>query len=178
MFDTETDLGHGLIGADEIGGAEDFEESPVGSYADAQYDFIKKDLSSVDRQKTPWVIALGHRPWYTAGADGDQYWNGQAAFEQLFIDNGVDVVLHGHVHNVQRSYPIANNVTDPNGYDDPKAPMYIVNGAGEWWRCGISSFAELTESPQLATLTASTRSSTLSRSGPPLPTTPSTRTRR
>ncbi len=131
MFDTETDLGHGLIGADEIGGAESFEEHPVGSYANAQYDFIKKDLANVDRQKTPWVVALGHRPWYVAAASKDRYWDGQAAFEQLFIDNKVDVVLHGHVHNVERTFPIANNVTDPNCYDDPTAPMYIINGAGE-----------------------------------------------
>lgn len=65
-FDTETDYPKGLIGASQKGGAEGFGEAAVGPYTNAQYDFIKNDLASVDRTKTPWVIAMGHRPWVSA----------------------------------------------------------------------------------------------------------------
>jgi hypothetical protein len=76
MFDTETDLGNGLIGATEVGGAEGFEESPVGAYVNLQQDFIHRDLASVDRTKNPWVVAVGHRPWYIAADPSDVYHGG------------------------------------------------------------------------------------------------------
>lgn len=51
----------------------------------------------------------------------------------------VDVYLSGHVHTYERSYPVYNwdvrfdleNATIPTlVYDEPTAPVYIVNGAG------------------------------------------------
>ena len=94
-------------------------EANVGSYASAQVDFIKQDLAAVDRSQTPWVVALGHRPWYTADAPADQFTDGLAVFEALFTEGKVstwpnatlksmssgcladvvqvDVVMHGHV---------------------------------------------------------------------------------
>ena len=41
---------------------------------------------------------------------------------------GVDLGIFGHVHNSQRFVPVVNNTADPNGMNDPKAPMYIVAG--------------------------------------------------
>lgn len=57
QFDTETDLGHGFIGPDEIGGSEGEESGPFSTLCDAQLKWLEKDLSSVDRNKTPWIIA-------------------------------------------------------------------------------------------------------------------------
>ena len=57
QFDTETDLGHGFIGPDEIGGSEGEESGPFSTLRDAQLNWLEKDLSSVDRNKTPWIIA-------------------------------------------------------------------------------------------------------------------------
>lgn len=37
-------------------------------------------------------------------------------------------LLNGHQHNAERFSPMYNNTADPNGMNDPKAPMYIVNG--------------------------------------------------
>lgn len=31
-----------------------------------QYKFIEKDLASVNRTETPWVIAMSHRPMYSS----------------------------------------------------------------------------------------------------------------
>jgi acid phosphatase type 7 len=30
---------------------------------------LKNDLAAVDRKKTPWVIAAGHRPWYVSTSE-------------------------------------------------------------------------------------------------------------
>jgi hypothetical protein len=56
QVDTETDLGHGFIGPDEVGGAEKMNSKPFGSYMNAQTDWLIKDLAAVNRTKTPWVV--------------------------------------------------------------------------------------------------------------------------
>lgn len=52
MIDTETDLGVGLVGPDELGGGQSDDDGPFGSYQDQQIDFIEKDLAAVDRLLT------------------------------------------------------------------------------------------------------------------------------
>lgn len=61
MIDTETDLGVGLIGPDELGGGQNDADGPFGSYKDQQIDFIHKDLSSVDRLVTRKLYFLMHQ---------------------------------------------------------------------------------------------------------------------
>jgi hypothetical protein len=46
------------------------------------------------------------------------------------IEYNVDFVLFGHVHYYERDLPVANNVLDPKGLNNPKAPWYITSGAG------------------------------------------------
>lgn len=126
IFDTETDLGTGRVGAEEPGGSSGAHDGPFGATMNSQLDFLEKDLASVDRFLTPWVIALGHRPWYVNGGACIQC---QQAFEPIFNKHNVDVVFSGHVHNYQRQTPIKNNVSDPNGLNNPSSPLYILNGA-------------------------------------------------
>lgn len=54
-----------------------------------QYQFIKNDLESVDRTKTPWVFVMSHRPLYSSQTSSYQT-HLRAAFEKLFLDNKVD----------------------------------------------------------------------------------------
>lgn len=115
-LDTETDLGHGLVGPDEAG---KFHDGPFGSYANQQVDFLQKDLASVNRTETPWVIVGLHRPWYVQGGGN---LGGQVAFEPLFQQYGVDMYMTGHAHFFQRNKPIFNNTIDPNGLNNPSAP--------------------------------------------------------
>ena len=54
QFDTETDLGHGLIAPDSPqGGTEDAGPFAI---ANAQANWLAADLANVDRSKTPWVV--------------------------------------------------------------------------------------------------------------------------
>ena len=69
-----------------------------GSYTDnkayAQYQWLAKDLASVDRTKTPWVIAMGHRPMYSSGVSSYQKIL-REAFESLMLQYEVDAYLSG-----------------------------------------------------------------------------------
>lgn len=70
-----------------------------GSYKEtksyAQYKWLKKDLASVDRKKTPWVFVMSHRPMYSSAYSSYQK-NLRAAFERLFLQFGVDAYLSGY----------------------------------------------------------------------------------
>lgn len=61
QFDTETDLGHGLIAPDSPeGGTED---SGPFAVADAQANWLAADLANVNRSKTPWVVVYVDTPY-------------------------------------------------------------------------------------------------------------------
>ena len=59
-----------------------------------QYQWLAKDLATVDRCKTPWVIVMGHRPMYSSQVSKYQV-NLRTAFESLMLQSGVDVYLSG-----------------------------------------------------------------------------------
>ncbi|EFZ04130.1 purple acid phosphatase [Metarhizium robertsii] len=143
QLDTETDLGHGFTGPDEIGGTEKEGASPVNATMNAQATWLEADLASVDRKKTPWVVVAGHRPWYLSkkNVTGTICWSCKDVFEPLFIQYNVDLVLTGHAHVYERLAPLANGTIDPNELNNPKAPWYITNGAGGHYD-GLDSFDE------------------------------------
>ena len=59
-----------------------------------QYQWLKQDLAKVDRTKTPWIFAMSHRPMHASNSASYEVHIANA-FEQLFIDNGVDVYFSG-----------------------------------------------------------------------------------
>ncbi|KAK3941965.1 Metallo-dependent phosphatase-like protein [Diplogelasinospora grovesii] len=124
MIDTETDFPDAPDGP---GGSAGLDGGPFGAL-NQQLEFLEADLASVDRTVTPWLIVGGHRPWYSTGGSSNVCAPCQAAFEPLLYKYGVDLGIFGHVHNSQRFQPAYNGVADPNGLNNPKAPMYIVAG--------------------------------------------------
>jgi acid phosphatase type 7 len=120
QFNTETDFPNA---PDEPGG-EGAENAGPFAPSGAQLAWLKNDLAHVDRKKTPWVIAAGHRPWYISGTKCTEC---QAAFEPLLLQYGVDLVLHGHQHFYDRQDAVRNGVGQ--SLDNPNAPWYITNGA-------------------------------------------------
>ncbi|KAK4073221.1 uncharacterized protein Triagg1_5501 [Trichoderma aggressivum f. europaeum] len=112
-----------------------------GDYNDrnayAQYQWLKKDLESVDRCKTPWVIAMSHRPFYSSQVSAYQK-TIRAAFEDLMLQNGVDLYISAHIHWYERLLPLGSNgtidqasVINNNTYwTNPGFSMaHIINGA-------------------------------------------------
>lgn len=77
-------------------------------FTDAQYKWLQKDLASVNRDVTPWLVATWHPPWYTTYRS--HYREAECmkvAMEDLLYQYGVDIVFNGHV-----SFPIAIAVSD------------------------------------------------------------------
>ena len=149
QIDTETDLGHGIVGPDEPGGSDEEDSGPFG-LANQQINWLTKDLQNVDRKKTPWVVVgqffffsfnalsfaffstclcflAGHRPLYVSTSDVCPQC--RQAFETTLNQFSVDLVLAGHSHVYERSAPVFLNVSDPNELNNPKFPWYIVDGA-------------------------------------------------
>lgn len=91
VYDTETDFGAGLYAPDEVGGSGKQMSGPRGK-VNEQINWLKADLAAVNRTKTPWVVAFGHRPFYNG--IGDALCAPCAkAFEKIFVDGGVDLVM-------------------------------------------------------------------------------------
>ena len=124
MIDTETDF---TKAPDGPGGSAGLDSGPFG-FTNQQLEFLAADFASVDRTVTPWLIVGGHRAWYSTGGSDNICTPCQTAFEPYFYKYGVDLGIFGHVHNSQRFQPVNNSVADPNGLNNPKAPMYIVAG--------------------------------------------------
>ena len=113
----------------------------VGNYTDtktyAQYQWLEKDLAAVDRTKTPWVIAMTHRPMYSSEVSSYQK-NIRAAFQGLLLEYEADVYLSGHIHWYERLFPMtgaglvdtASIINNNTYYTNPgKSMTHIINGA-------------------------------------------------
>jgi len=86
-----------------------------------QYQFLEKDLASVDRSVTPWLIFAGHKPMYLSAQEGlgsNITWPPvnleqgvavvmQSRLEPLLLKYKVDMAMWGHAHSYQRTCPIA-----------------------------------------------------------------------
>lgn len=60
----------------------------------AQYQWLADDLASVDRTKTPWIIAMSHRPMYSSNSASYETYV-RSAFQGLMLEYGVDAYLAG-----------------------------------------------------------------------------------
>ncbi|OIW12103.1 hypothetical protein TanjilG_31210 [Lupinus angustifolius] len=102
----------------------------LGSYTDYnvhshQYKWLKEDLSKVDRERTPWLLASFHVPWYNSNkghrGEGDAM---MTDIEPLLYAARVDLVLTGHIHAYESSKRVYNGKLDPCG------AVHITNGDG------------------------------------------------
>lgn len=57
--------------------------------------------------------------------------------EKLFCQTGVDVVISGHIHKYQRTWPIydgtVRNGSTNEPYTDADAPVHLISGSGGCW---------------------------------------------
>jgi predicted phosphodiesterase len=96
-----------------------------------------------------WIIVILHKQMYTSpntcgssscsntGSDATSLRN---TLHKYFDQYGVDVVLNGHLHNYQRTYPIKYDsgspsspiITSSNGYEwnDPTGEIFVTVGTG------------------------------------------------
>lgn len=123
-----------------------------------QYQWLKDDLASVNRTKTPWVIAMSHRPMYSSHSTDAQK-NTRDAFEALMLQYKVDAYLAGHIHWYERLFPMGKNgaldmdsVVNNNTYvtNPGKSMTHLINGAAG----NVESFTPWKKSDHLKNITA------------------------
>lgn len=82
-----------------------------------QYQWFENYLNtSIDRDVTPWVVVIMHAPFYNSN---NGHWMEaelmRRNIEPLMYQYGVDIVLDGHIHAYERTYPVYNNTVDTCG---------------------------------------------------------------
>jgi len=107
-----------------------------------QYSFVEKDLiNTASDPRYDWIIIYYHMPSYISpNSAHEPLINFTSLYHPLFEKYGVDLVLQGHVHNYERSFPIKfdpNNSTNPiitdrneNLYNEPDGQIFATVGTG------------------------------------------------
>ena len=82
------------------------------------YQWLERDLQTVDRQKTPWLIAVGHRPMYSSEKYPSDYkvtLGIQNALEDLFYQYRVNLAVWGHYHAYERTCAVFKQKCNSHG---------------------------------------------------------------
>ena len=118
------------------------------SSGSSQYNFVKNDLQVASQNSNiQWIIIYLHKPFYTSAntCNSSSCSNtGSTAkalrdtYHSMFDKYGVDVVLQGHVHNYQRTYPVKYDGTSTptitssssTNYNNPTGEIFVTAGTG------------------------------------------------
>jgi hypothetical protein len=110
-----------------------------------QYDFIQRDLATASSDPDiEWIMVYVHKVFYHSC----EFYSEtcvinrklRETYHPLFEAYGVDLVLYGHYHSYERTYPLRYNtinesspiITDLNlnNYNSPKGPLFVTIGTG------------------------------------------------
>jgi hypothetical protein len=90
--------------------------------------WIKATLAEANAQKS-FVVVAQHRPLYASERSKHDNEHLRKQIEQVYIDQKVDLVTCGHLHNYERTLPLKNGAAASSNYTFPTAPVYVINGA-------------------------------------------------
>src|ERR687889_1761689 len=109
-----------------------------------QYKFIENDLAKASTDPNiDWMVAVYHKFAYTSPSTLAVVDELKKTLHPLFDKYGVDLVLEGHQHNYQRTYPMRYNSDNPshpivtttpdsnnkNSYTS-EGPIFVTVGTG------------------------------------------------
>jgi hypothetical protein len=120
------------------------------SKGSAQYNFVVSQLQQASADSNiKWIIVYMHKQMYTSSNTcsssscsntGSDATNLRNIYHSQFGKYGVDVVLMGHVHNFQRTFPIKYDRDSPSSpivtsfnsqdYSDPYGQIFAIVGTG------------------------------------------------
>jgi predicted phosphodiesterase len=111
-----------------------------------QYSFVVNDLrNAANNPDIKWILVNMHYPFYASPntckesdcAGNEEY---RDIYNPLFDKYGADIVLQGHVHNYQRSFPLNFNQessskplvtsTSKTDYQNPNGVIFAIVGTG------------------------------------------------
>ncbi|HZL23651.1 MAG TPA: metallophosphoesterase, partial [Nitrososphaeraceae archaeon] len=106
-----------------------------------QFNFVKQELEKASKDPNiDWIVVYYHKPIYTSTTKHAALTSLRDIYHPLFDQYDVDLVLSGHNHNYQRTFPLSFNQDDsarpiivnknPNTYNQVGAPIFIISGAG------------------------------------------------
>ena len=114
------------------------------SSSSSQNAFVKQDLAAASQNPNiDWIIVYFHKPMYSSPSSCSSC-SGESSlrdiYHPLFDQYGVDLVLEGHAHDYQRSFPIKFNpnsksnpiITDTNNKNNYNFPSNPINGQDTW----------------------------------------------
>ena len=119
----------------------DYVPDEIGS---EQYRFVQNDLAKAAADPNiDWIIVVHHNNAYSSTANSvisGAFGQWKAAYHPLFELYNVDLVLQGHHHSYQRSYPIQYNSDtsrnpiiideNTNTYTNPEGQIFLTVGTG------------------------------------------------
>ncbi len=103
------------------------------------YDFVKSDLARASSNSSiEWIIAHLYKPLYASPSEHAAEDTMRAMYHPLFEQYNVDIVLYGHNHAYERSYPMKYNKSNPSipvitsnnsgSYNDPQGQIFATVG--------------------------------------------------
>lgn len=94
--------------------------------------FLETELAR--HQDARWRVVFLHAGPYGTGADHGSACEVREQTESLFAEKNVDLVISGHEHSYERTYPIRNGITVfpevPNHYVKGSGTTYVIAGTG------------------------------------------------
>lgn len=109
-----------------------------------QFNWLKSDLQSVNRQTQPFIVVMGHKPMYSSNSYHGSEIDLRNALEALYVEQGVDLVIAGHDHFYERTWPVIDEMAMAKGVENRfsrgDGPIHLVIGIG-----GRDSYEELDE---------------------------------
>ena len=132
------------------------------SSGSSQYNFVLSDLQAASQNPSiDWIIVTFHKPVYTSPnscSSCDALTDLRSTYHPLFDQYDVDLVLEGHVHNYQRTFPLKYNPSSPsnptktstniNTYNNPDGQIYAIVGTGGVGFHGLSGKSSFVASQQ------------------------------
>ncbi|MGD1834902.1 MAG: metallophosphoesterase, partial [Nitrososphaeraceae archaeon] len=111
------------------------------SVGSSQHNFVIQELEKASEDENiDWIVVYYHRPTYSSPTKHAGLTEFRNIYHPLFDKYNVDLVLAGHNHNYQRTYPITYNPSDPsdpvlastetNTYTNIQSPIFITAGTG------------------------------------------------
>jgi predicted MPP superfamily phosphohydrolase len=80
-----------------------------------QFEFVNHDLMKTKTNPSiDWIIVYYHQPMYTSQTHHEGLEDLRDLYHGIFNEYGVDLVLQGHIHNYQRTYPLIYDRENPS----------------------------------------------------------------